>query len=109
MNGKFSKNLEYILDNKLSTPQRIIEATGHKSTSIVTMWKNNERNIMPLDLLKIANLLGLTIDQLYNQDLRTVFSNENAKFLEYVKSYVDILTNDDKDTIRFLINKRIKK
>ena len=115
MDEKFSKNLEYILEKKLLTPQKIIEATGHKSTSIVTMWKNGERNIMPLDLIKIANLLNLTIDQLYNQDLRTVLSNanndnndDNTRFVEYVKKHVDILTKKDKELFYSLIKERLQ-
>ena len=108
MDEIFAKNLKYILEEKISTPTKIIKATGHKSTSIVTMWKNNERNIMPQDLVKIANLLGFTIDQLYNQDLETYLKDENKTFIDYISANINILTKDDKDTIYFLINKRKK-
>lgn len=108
MDEVFSKNLKYILDKKLSTPNKIIKATGHKSTSIVTMWKNNERNIMPQDLVKIANLLGYTIDQLYNQDLETILKDENSTFIDYIVANINVLTKDDKDSIYLLINKRKK-
>lgn len=108
MNGDFfPSNLKYLLDNNIITVKTILNLTDNNSPSLVTMWKNGERQITTKDLLKIANHLGYTIDDLINKDL----SKENIT--NYDKTQVlfdktkDILSDDDRATIEFIMKKTI--
>lgn len=85
MENMFPKNLTYILDNKLISVKTILNITGNKSPGLITMWKNGERNIMTEDILKIANFLNCTIDDLYNKDFSKL---EKYKGIEYIKELI---------------------
>lgn len=109
MNNYFSKNLTYLLDSKQISVDTILKITGHNSPSLVSMWKSGERNIITGDAIKLANYLNITIDDLINIDLSKNNNNNNYDETEVLFSkYKDILTDDDKATIKFLIEKRKK-
>lgn len=103
----FSNNIKYLLDTKRITTKKILEITGHNSKSLVAMWRTGERFITTGDAVKLANYLGVTIDDLLNHDLKELesqFDTLKKLFLQYYS----LLTDDDKDTIRFIIEKRVK-
>ena len=80
MNGDFfPSNLKYLLDNNIITVKTILNLTDNNSPSLVTMWKNGERQITTKDLLKIANHLGYTIDDLINKNLSKKDENKFNK------------------------------
>lgn len=109
MNGEyFPKNLKYLLDNNLITVKTILNITENASPSLVTMWKNGERQITTKDLLKIANHLGYTIDDLINKDLSRINDNELNKTEILFNKTKDILSNDDRATMEFLMKKTIE-
>ena len=102
-----SNNIKYLLDTKRITTKKILEITGHNSKSLVAMWRTGERFITTGDAVKLANYLGVTIDDLLNHDLKELesqFDTLKKLFLQYYS----LLTDDDKDTIRFIIEKRVK-
>ena len=106
MENMFSKNLDYILKTKKFTTQQILKITGHNSKSLISMWRSGERFITTEDAVKLANALGCTIDDLINKDLREIQNQDS--FTETFLQNKHLLTDDDKDTIRFIIEKRIK-
>lgn len=101
-----SKNISYLLENKKISAEKLLKLTGHTSPGLISMWKNGERTIMTPDLIKIANYLGYTIDQLVNHDISKTkdSSDELDNLYKKAKPY---LTDDDKETIKFILNKRI--
>lgn len=101
----FSNNIKYLLDTKKITTKKILEITGHNSKSLVAMWRTGERVITTGDAIKLANYLGITMDDLINRDLKQLLNNEN-EFDNYYNAHKHLLNDDDKDTIRFLIEKR---
>lgn len=103
----FSNNIKYLLDTKRITTKKILEITGHNSKSLVAMWRTGERYITTGDAVKIANYLGITVDDLLNKDLKHIFEEKNEVEMLFSK-YKDILTDDDKETIKFIIEKRKK-
>ncbi len=109
MTNYFPKNISYLIDNGEISVDTILKITNHSSPGLISMWKTGERNIMTNDLISIANFLNYTIDDLINKDL----SNKNTKLskseldLLYNK-YKNILTPDDEEYIKFIIEKRIK-
>lgn len=107
MENMFSKNLKYLLDSGKLTVNTILKITGHNSKSLVSMWKSGERYIITEDAIKLANFLGCTIDDLINHDLREI----KEQFDDLTELYLqnkELLTDDDKDTIKFIIEKRVK-
>lgn len=101
----FQRNINYLLKNKKINVTTILKITGHNSSSLVSMWRTGQRKILTEDAIKIANYLNITIDELLNKDLSTASDNDELTSL-FIKN-VDILTNDDKQMIKFIIEKRI--
>ena len=107
MENMFSKNIKYLLKEEILTIDRILKITGNKSSSLVYMWKSGERFITTGDAVKLANYLGCTVDDLLNHDLKEINNDyDNLKEL-FIQNY-SLLTDDDKDTIKFIIEKRVK-
>ena len=104
----FPQNLKYFLDSGKISVKTILQITGNNSPGLVSMWKNGERQITTKDLVAIANFLNYTVDDLINKDL-TNEGNRSFDELELLFSKnKDILTEDDKEMIKFLIEKRKK-
>ena len=107
METMFQKNIKYLLNSKRITANKILQITGGRSSSLVYMWKSGERFITTEDAVKLANYLGCTIDDLVNHDLREMH-NQYDDLTELFIQNKNLLTEDDKDTIRFIIEKRVK-
>lgn len=103
----FSNNIRYLLDSKKITTKKILEITGHSSKSLVAMWRTGERFITTGDAIKLANYLGITVDDLINKNLKELLDNQN-EFDNYYNANKHILTDDDKEMIKFIIEKRKK-
>ena len=103
----FQNNIKYLLDTKKITTKKILEITGHNSKSLITMWRTGERLITTGDAVKLANYLGITMDDLINHDLRELFNNGN-EFDDYYNSNKHLLNDEDKEMIKFIIEKRKK-
>ncbi len=101
-----SKNICYLLDHKIISADSLLKITGHTSPGLISMWKTGERTIMTPDLIKIANYLHYTIDQLVNQDLSKI-KDDNDDLEKLYREAKALLTEDDKDTIKFILKKRI--
>lgn len=105
----FSHNLKFLIDSGKIDVKTILKVTGNNSPGLVTMWKNGERQITTKDLVLIANYLNYTVDDLINKDLtiptNKTLSDEYAVLFDKNK---DILTEDDKEYIKFIIENRKK-
>lgn len=100
-----SKNLSYLLEQKIISSDKMLKITGHTSPGLISMWKNGERTIMTADLVKIANYLGYTVDQMINQDISKINVNDSLDTIyQRAKPY---LTDDDIETIMFILKKRL--
>lgn len=107
MESMFSKNIKYLINSGKIDVKTILKITNHNSKSLVSMWRSGERYIITEDAVKLSNYLGITVDDLLNKDLRNVLTENNEVELLFSK-YKDILTDDDKETIKFIIEKRKK-
>lgn len=107
MKNYFAKNISYLIDNGIISVDTILKITNHNSPGLVSMWKTGERNIMTNDLLAIANFLNYTVDDLINKDLTKKDTSLSRSELDVLfDKHKDILTDDDKETIKFIIEKR---
>lgn len=68
-NNYLKMNINYLLDNKIITANKLLEITGHNSNGLVYMWKSGERIMRTEDCIKVANYLNITIDDLVNKDM----------------------------------------
>lgn len=108
----FPSNLKHLLDSGKLTTSKIIEITGISSPSLITRWKNGERQITTKDLVAIANYLNIAVDDLVNKDLSSGMKIQRFA----VKDELDILynnnkhllTDSDKTIIKTIIEQRIK-
>ena len=103
----FPHNLKYLLDSGKITVKKILEITNIKSGALVTMWKNGQRQIMPKDMIAIANYLNITIDDLMNKDLMKT-DNVNNELDVLFNRNKDKLTDSDKAIIKTIIEQRVK-
>ena len=103
----FPNNLKYLLDSEQITAKTILQITGNNSPGLITMWKNGERQITTKDLVKIANHLGYTVDDLINKDLTKQNDNCFNKTQVLFDKSKDILSDDDRATIEFIMRKTI--
>lgn len=107
MKNYFAKNISYLIDNNIISVETILKITNHNSPGLISMWKSGERNIMTNDLIAIANFLNYTVDDLINKDLSKKDSKLSKSELDVLfDKHKDILTEDDKETIKFIIEKR---
>ena len=105
MKNYFAKNISYLIDNNIISVETILKITNHNSPGLISMWKSVERNIMTNDLIAIANFLNYTVDDLINKDLSKKELSKSELDVLFDK-HKDILTDDDKETIKFIIEKR---
>ena len=103
----FPQNLKFLLDSGQITVKTILQITGNNSPGLITMWKNGERQITTKDLLAIANHLGYTVDNLINNDISTQNNNEFDRIQVLYDKSKDILSDDDRATIEFIMKKTI--
>ena len=109
MKNYFAKNIGYLNDNNIISVETILKITHHNSPSLISMWRSGERNIMTNDLIAIANFLNYTVDDLINKDLSKKDTELSKSQLDILfDKHKDILTDDDKEYIRFIIEKRKK-
>lgn len=107
MTNYFAKNISYLIDNGIISVDTILKITNHNSPGLVSMWKTGERNIMTNDLIAIANFLNYTVDDLINKDLTKKDTSLSKSELDVLfDKHKNILTDDDKETIKFIIEKR---
>ena len=96
-----------MIDSNQITAKTILQITGINSPGLITMWKNGERQITTKDLLAIANHLGYTVDDLINKDLTKKHDNTFNKTQILFDKSKDILSDDDRATIEFIMKKTI--
>lgn len=100
----FSKNLEYLRNKKGMT--KIELANKLKvNQSTISRWENGDMGVTVDNAYDVANFFNVSMSDLTGKDL----SLENKPFDELEILFdknKDILTDDDKETIKFLIEKR---
>lgn len=108
MKNYIAKNISYLIDNNIISTDTILKITNHNSPGLISMWKSGERNIMTNDLIAIANFLNYTVDDLINRDLSKINEHRSKSQLDILfNKSKEILSEDDKQTIEFIMKKTI--
>lgn len=107
MGNYFAKNLKYLRKEKKIDQQIMAEDLG-VAQSTLSCWENGLRS-PDLDMIaKIAQYLNV-YDDFITQDLTNQKDNNSFDELELLfDKNKDVLTDDDKEYIKFIIEKRKK-
>lgn len=104
----FNKNLKYIrLKRKISQQELANKLKIDRST--ISRWENDEMDITVGNAILIANFFDIPLEDFTSKDLSLEENNNSYDKLEQLfKKNKDILNEDDKETIEFIIEKRKK-
>ena len=101
-----SSNLKHLRTSNNLTQDDIAKIVN-KSRVLVSQWESDAREITTEDIIKISDYFNVPMDILVGKDLRisdNTFDETNVLF----NKYKDFLTDDDKEYIKFIIEKRKK-
>lgn len=104
MSNYFAKNLKY-LRKKKNIDQRIMAEELGVAQSTLSCWENGIRTPDLNMVSKIAKYLNV-YDDFISNDLTKFNDNTFDETNVLFDKYKDVLTEDDKETIRFIIEKR---
>ncbi len=99
-----STNIKFLRQENNLTQEDIGKIVG-KSRVLVSQWESDEREITTEDIIKLSNHFNIPMDTLVGKDLR----NEDDPFDELdvlFSKNKDILTDEDKEYMKFIIEKR---
>ena len=102
----FSKNLKYLREQKKLSQNKLAELSNVNQTTIAR-WENEEISPSLDNIYDLSIALDVSIADLTGKDLTNSSQSFDELELLFDKNK-DILTDDDKEMIRFLIEKRKK-
>lgn len=98
-------NIKHLRIKKKITQKQIADYLG-KTDGAISFWESGSREPSALDLGKLSVLFQVPVSDLLLKDLR--FENEEDELKELYETNKHLLTDEDKDMIRYVIEKRIK-
>ena len=105
----FNKNLKFIRQQKGISQQELADKLKI-DRSTISRWENDEMDITVGNAIQIADFFNIPMEDLTGKDLSTENDNKNFDELEILfNKHKDILSEDDKETIKFLIEKAKRK
>ena len=100
-----SSNLKYLRKIKNITQKEVAKVCG-KTDVAVLYWEKGKREPNAVDLGKLANFFNVSVSDLIFKDLR--FDNRKDEIKQLYERYNHLLTPEDKDMIKYIIEKRKK-
>lgn len=100
-----ASNIKFLRIKKNITQKKIASECG-KTEAAISYWENGTREPNAVDIGILSNLFNVAVDDLILKDLRLEEDTEELKIF-LLKNW-DLLTDDDKEYIKFIIEKRIK-
>lgn len=105
MEKYFDKNLKYIRKKLKISQQDLADKLKTINRSTISRYESGEIDPTIGNVLLISNELNIPIEELLFIDMQ---KQEPDEFENYYKSNKHLLTDEDKDMIKFLIEKRKK-
>lgn len=102
--SNFSKNLKFLREQRKFSQNKLAELSNVNQTTIAR-WESEEISPSLDNIYDVANVLNVSIADLTGRDLtqeQPVFDELELLF----SKNKDILTDDDKETMKFIIEKR---
>ncbi len=104
----FNKNLKFIRQQKGISQQEIADKLK-LDRSTISRWENNDMDATVENAIQVADMFNISIADLVGKDLTIDDNNNTFNELELLfDKNKDILTEDDKEYIKFIIEKRKK-
>lgn len=100
-----STNIKF-LRQKNGLTQEELSKIVNKSRVLISQWESDDRDITTEDIIKLSDYFDIPMDILVGKDLRIKDENTYDETNVLFDKYKDVLTDDDKETIRFIIEKR---
>lgn len=103
----FNKNLKFIRQQKGISQQEMADKLK-LDRSTISRWENNDMDATVENAIQVADMFNISIADFVGKDL-TIGNNTQFDELELLfDKHKDILTDDDKEYIKFIIEKRKK-
>ncbi len=99
-----STNIKFLRQQNNLT-QDDVSKIVNKSRVLISQWESDDRDITTEDIIKLSDYFNIPMDVLVGKDLR-LKENEFDELELLFSKYKDILTEDDKETMKFIIEKR---
>lgn len=104
----FNKNLKFIRQQKGISQQELADKLK-LDRSTISRWENDEMDITVGNAIQISDFFNIPMEDFTGRDLSINNGVKTYDELELLFSKnKNILTDDDKETIKFLIEKRRK-
>lgn len=106
MSKFFSKNLKFLRTTRKISQQQLADKL-EIDRSTISRWESDDIDPTVSNVIAIANLLGVPVADLVGIDIQ----NDGLYIDELEELFIQnkhLLTDDDRDTIRFIIEKRAK-
>lgn len=100
-----STNLKY-LRSKKGKSLNDIATICNKTDAAIHYWENGTREPNVFDITKLANYFDISVDDLLSKDLRLINNKQSDEFDILFSKYKNILTDDDKEYMKFIIERR---
>lgn len=101
----FSKNLEFLRKQKKMSRTELAQKL-RVNQSTISRWENEDMGITIDNAYDIADFFNVSIADLTGKDLTSKSFNSFDETEILFDKYKGILTDEDKETIKFLIEKR---
>lgn len=107
-NNYFGSNLKHLRIQNGMTQQEIADKM-EKDYSTIGKWETSQRFPVMSDVIKISEIFGVSLSDLIYKNLMETKSNKSFDEFELLfDKHKDILTDEDKEYITFIIEKRKK-
>lgn len=104
----FNKNLKFIRQQRGISQQELADKLKI-DRSTISRWENDEMDVTVSNALQVSNFFNIPIEDFTGKDLS--LNNDTRKYDELELLFdknKDILTDDDKEYMKFIIEKRKK-
>lgn len=104
MKNYFTENLKFLRMQKGFTQDELAKKMD-KDYSTIGKWELGQRNPIMSDIIKLSEIFNVSVQDLVEKNLRIKKHMPDELDVLFDK-HKDILTDDDKETIKFIIEKR---
>lgn len=104
----FNKNLKFVRQQRGISQQELADKLKI-DRSTISRWENDEMDVTVSNALQVSNFFNIPIENFTGRDLS--LNNDTRKYDELELLFdknKDILTDDDKEYMKFIIEKRKK-
>ena len=105
MDNNFASNLKHLRIERGMTQEELAKRLG-KDYSTIGKWELGQRSPIMADVVKISEIFNVSLESLISSNIPLQQPFDELEIL--FSKHKDILTDDDKEYIKFIIEKRKK-